>query len=42
MTIDVRTILGDEQLMLDALKTIARENGSPLEGLFPRERPIQT
>ena len=41
MTIDVSTILSGEQLMLDALKTIARENGSPLEGLFPRERPIQ-
>jgi hypothetical protein len=36
----IQRILSEEQVMLESIKAIGRQDGSPFGNLFPAEKPI--
>jgi len=38
--IDLRKILGEQQLLLESLKAIGQREDSPLGNMFPAEKPV--
>ena len=36
----IKRVLTEEQIMLESIKAIGRQDGSPFGDLFPAEKPI--